>query len=252
MNSTSCSARFVRIAARSPGFSSTGPAVDRMGTCSSWAITWASVVLPRPGGRRSARDPVPRHAGARRDGHREVLADAVLADVFIQGARAQATSYCASSSTRTPLLSRGPWRVPAYLASVFSAVPKDGLERGRATQARKGALEGLLRGDPLVAEVDQRGQKVGAGILVGGEAGTRRRWPRRRPATCPSTPAHALGGLLADPGNAGEAGDVVGANGPHEVHRLDARERCERKPRPDALTPISRSNSCCSSEVANP
>ena len=50
MNSTSRSWRFVRMPARSPGFSITGPAVDRIGTSSSFAITHASVVLPSPGG----------------------------------------------------------------------------------------------------------------------------------------------------------------------------------------------------------
>ena len=50
MNSTSRACRFESIAARSPGFSITGPAVGRIGTPSSFAMTAASVVLPSPGG----------------------------------------------------------------------------------------------------------------------------------------------------------------------------------------------------------
>ena len=42
--------RSIRMAARSPGFSSTGPDVARTATPSSLPITYASVVLPRPGG----------------------------------------------------------------------------------------------------------------------------------------------------------------------------------------------------------
>src|SRR5882672_1146631 len=49
-NSTSRGWRLVRIAARSPGRSSTGPAVWRRLTPSSAAMITASVVLPRPGG----------------------------------------------------------------------------------------------------------------------------------------------------------------------------------------------------------
>ena len=49
MKSTSRSWRFVRIAARSPARSSTGPEVTLKPTPSSEATMWASVVLPRPG-----------------------------------------------------------------------------------------------------------------------------------------------------------------------------------------------------------
>src|SRR5438045_1711276 len=50
MKRTSRSPRFVRIAARSPGRSSTGPDVARTGAPSSLAITYARVVFPSPGG----------------------------------------------------------------------------------------------------------------------------------------------------------------------------------------------------------
>src|ERR1700743_1164489 len=50
MNSTSLRSRPVRMAARSLGFSSTGPEVWRRLTPSSAAMMWLSVVLPRPGG----------------------------------------------------------------------------------------------------------------------------------------------------------------------------------------------------------
>ena len=50
MKSTSRGSRLVRIAARSPGFASTGPEVIRNPTPNSRAMICASVVLPRPGG----------------------------------------------------------------------------------------------------------------------------------------------------------------------------------------------------------
>ena len=50
MNSTSLAWSVVSMPARSPGFSITGPAVARTVTPISAPITWASVVLPRPGG----------------------------------------------------------------------------------------------------------------------------------------------------------------------------------------------------------
>src|SRR5439155_900669 len=51
MKRTSFSARFVKIPARSPFRSSAGPEVTWICEPSSWAITCASEVLPRPGGR---------------------------------------------------------------------------------------------------------------------------------------------------------------------------------------------------------
>src|SRR5512140_1871473 len=50
MKSTSFFSRLVRSAARSLGFSSTGPDVWRRFTPSSWAMMCDSVVLPSPGG----------------------------------------------------------------------------------------------------------------------------------------------------------------------------------------------------------
>ena len=50
MNSTSPLSRFVRMAAKSPAFSMTGPEVWRMFTPISLAMMFASVVLPKPGG----------------------------------------------------------------------------------------------------------------------------------------------------------------------------------------------------------
>src|SRR6185503_4001364 len=55
MKRTSFGSRLVRIAARSPARSSTGPDVWRRFTPISRAMMWASVVLPSPGGpKRSA------------------------------------------------------------------------------------------------------------------------------------------------------------------------------------------------------
>src|SRR5688500_101279 len=54
MNSTSLGSRFVRMAARSPARSSTGPDVCRRLTPISRAMMCASVVLPSPGGPKSS------------------------------------------------------------------------------------------------------------------------------------------------------------------------------------------------------
>src|SRR5687768_667248 len=54
MNRTSFGSRLVRMAARSPGRSSTGPEVWRRLTPISRAMMCASVVLPRPGGPNSS------------------------------------------------------------------------------------------------------------------------------------------------------------------------------------------------------
>src|SRR4051812_20424456 len=54
MKSTSFFSRLVSSAARSLGFSSTGPDVWRRFTPSSWAMMCDSVVLPRPGGPNSS------------------------------------------------------------------------------------------------------------------------------------------------------------------------------------------------------
>jgi hypothetical protein len=50
MNSTSPAPRLVRIAARSPERSITGPLVVRMPVPSSAATMFANVVFPKPGG----------------------------------------------------------------------------------------------------------------------------------------------------------------------------------------------------------
>ena len=54
MKSTSLRSRLVSSAAKSLGFSSTGPLVWRRFTPSSAAMMWLSVVLPKPGGPNSS------------------------------------------------------------------------------------------------------------------------------------------------------------------------------------------------------
>src|SRR5512143_3750812 len=88
MNSTSLRSRLVRIAARSFGFSSTGPEVWRRLTPSSVAMMWLSVVLPSPGGPNSstwssASPP------CRADEDLQLLAGLGLADIVAQVARTQ-------------------------------------------------------------------------------------------------------------------------------------------------------------------
>src|SRR3954449_10600038 len=107
MNSTSPGSRLVRMAARSPARSSTGPAVVRRGAPISAAMMLASVVLPRPGGPKrrtwSSGSPAPRggraeeEAGVERraalaggaDEHPQVVDDLLLADVLVEPMRAQ-------------------------------------------------------------------------------------------------------------------------------------------------------------------
>jgi len=94
MNSTSWRCRVVRIAARSPGRSITGPDDAFIDTPSSLAITCASVVLPslaesgRAGDEHVIERLVP--LSRRGDGHLEVLAHAILADVRIERPGTQA------------------------------------------------------------------------------------------------------------------------------------------------------------------
>ena len=90
MKSTSRSCRFVSIAARSPGFSITGPAVARTGTPSSLPMTLRERRLAEPW--RSVQQHVVERFAAltrRGDRHLQVLAHAILADVVVQRARAQ-------------------------------------------------------------------------------------------------------------------------------------------------------------------
>ena len=71
-------------------------------------MTYASVVLPRPG-RTVQQDVIERLAALARgrDRHVEVLFDPSLPDVVGQRARAQARLYWASSSRREELIRRG-------------------------------------------------------------------------------------------------------------------------------------------------
>ena len=90
MNSTAPGSRLVRIAARSPARSITGPAVTRSGAPISRAITCASAVLPRPG--RAVEERVVERLAAlarRLHEHAQVLLQRVLADELVERARAQ-------------------------------------------------------------------------------------------------------------------------------------------------------------------
>ena len=76
---------------RSPGFSIAGPEVARTRTPISFAITYASVVLPRPG-RAMEQHVIERLAALLGGGDRDmqIFADAILPDVLVEHPRAQA------------------------------------------------------------------------------------------------------------------------------------------------------------------
>ena len=90
MNSTSRSARLVRMPARSPGFSSTGPEVDRIARAELVGDDIGQRRLAQPG-RAVEQHVIERFAALlrRRNRHLQVLAHAVLPDVVVEHARAQ-------------------------------------------------------------------------------------------------------------------------------------------------------------------
>ena len=90
MKSTSRACRLVSIAARSPGFSITGPAVGRIATPSSLAMTRGERRLAEPG-RPVEQHVIERLAALLRRGdrHLQVLAHAILADVLVERPRPQ-------------------------------------------------------------------------------------------------------------------------------------------------------------------
>ena len=88
---------------------------------------------------------------------------------------------------------------------------------------------------PLVAEVDQRRQQIAAQIVAGrglvGLSGGRRRGQRQ--AVLQLQP-DALGGLLADAGNARQARDVLRADRADQIAGIDSRQHRQRELRADA------------------
>src|SRR5262249_45669209 len=91
MNSTSRASRLVSSAARSPALAITGPEVARKFTPSSRATIWASVGLPRPGGRTDEQHWGERLAagGGGLDEDAEIGARLALADELVEPLRAQ-------------------------------------------------------------------------------------------------------------------------------------------------------------------
>ena len=95
--------------------------------------------------------------------HLQVLADAVLSDVFVERARPQPASYCASSSARTAVMTRvGQSRlVRSFISPDFprSACFKCSLEArvGRRLERR---LHRFLGKRPMIAQVHQRREQI--------------------------------------------------------------------------------------------
>ena len=176
MNSTSRGLRFVRIAARSPGFSSTGPDVARTATPSSLPMTYASVVLPRPG-RAVEQHVIERLAALARRGDRDlqVLAHALLADVVRRASAAAGPPRTARRRRHGDALHEpgiGHTSISSLRASRAAAV------RTRADARRvQHLVHGLLDRRALVAEIRRA------------PTADRRARRRRRPARPASHPA---------------------------------------------------------------
>ncbi|MFN8461892.1 MAG: hypothetical protein U0X93_09010 [Anaerolineales bacterium] len=80
MKITSPARRLVRMAARSPAHSMAGPAVTLTLTPISLPNTCASVVLPKPGGRKIKHDPTPRAMFRRVNEDRKIFFHLILTD----------------------------------------------------------------------------------------------------------------------------------------------------------------------------
>ena len=191
MNSTSFASRLVRIAARSPGRSSTGPEVWRRLTPISRAMMCASVVLPRPGGPNSKRVVERFLALARgRNEDFELAADLFLADVFVQVLRPQ------RALDRLLVGRGGRGRDDALLAEIV------GLDAHRLLLSFGQRLERVLdavghgaagrhvldRRQRFLVRIPQRQQRI-EDIRLGVVAARRRPARRGRRPACPSVRA---------------------------------------------------------------
>src|SRR5262245_36886938 len=227
MKSTSRARRFVRMAARSPGFSRTGPAVDFTGTRSSLAITIASVVLPRPGGPYSSTwsSASPRCVAAATATDR--FSRTRSCPMYSSSVRGRSpASYCASSSTREAVTRRSSDMFldpgtsspdPLCTRERLQHGPQQLLERFLG-HVRERSIERFLDGRALIPEVDQRRQQVAPPIVFRG---------RRRPALCfrqlrqavLQLEPDAFRRLLADARNLRQACDVLSTDRANQLRR---------------------------------
>src|SRR5579859_2475222 len=213
-NSTSRGSRLVSNAARSPGRSSTGPEVWRRFTPNSWAMMWASVVLPRPGG--------PKISTWSRASARFLAA---VMKMSICSRTAGWPTYSARVRGRmarsTASSSALPWLVTRRSSVAMAASPRAQRALQRAAYeffaGEAGLLDGLqhvARFLGLVAQGHERAQRLVP--RMGHDAGQ-----GRGRAGIVQTVAHLhhqpLGGLLAYARQPGERGCVVLAHAAHET-----------------------------------
>jgi hypothetical protein len=259
MKSTPCSGISVSIPARSPGFSMTGPAVGLHRN--------AHLVADDVGERGLAetRGPIQQHVVERlaplprgRDGDMQVVANAILADVFVENRGRSPASNCASSSTRTDattlrLASARSGSTRSVIASVPAAPPSAHARMSDWTWSA------ALRRWPFQPEADDsRGseapREVAAHTICAvGRRGVGRRaaWQLREPI--PKLEDDPFRRLLA---NARESRSAARRR-PRCTLVISSRgsipgQHGDRQLGPMPLMPISFSKSCRSSSVRNP
>ena len=174
-------------------------------------------------------------AGARGlDGDAQVGDHLRLADVLVEAARAQRDLEAEVVVDRAAGDEAVVHGGLVYRPERTRRVRRSRSSKRPSPSSLQGAVDAALGLGPRVAEVHEGGDEV---VLRGG--GRRR---RRRGSLGGGEALHlvlqledeALGGLLADPGDAGEAGDVARAQGGDEVRGLDAGEDGEGELGPDA------------------
>ena len=231
MNSTSCACRLVSIAGQVAGLLD-----DRAG---GGAHRHAHLVGDDVGQRRLAEAgrAVEQHvierlapAAGRGNRHLQVVADAVLADVLVERARAQAGVVLRVVVGGAPVMTRSVMArsLPA-LASAPAAPPSAPVRTSLAARRQRG-----LERPSRPAADDSRGS---AAPRAGRRAADRS--PTRAavasPAPTPSCASavlqlehDALGGLLADAGDAGEPRHVAALHAGDEIAGLHAGQHAQR------------------------
>src|SRR5260221_12305083 len=223
MKSTSLGSRLVRIAARSPARSSTGPEVERRLTPISRAMMWASVVLPSPGGPKrstwSSASLRVRAADTKISSCSRIFAwPTYSARSLGRRARSSAISWGEAGATEIRR-SASIIAFPSWLRQELQRLANRIGER----KIRSQLLHRALRLALIVAKAEERIDDVAArGRSVGARAAHREGQPVAQ------LQHEALGGLLADAGNLGEARRILRGHRRREVVHRKSGEHRER------------------------
>src|SRR5574341_99743 len=227
MNSTSFGSRLVRIAARSPGRSSTGPEVWRRFTPISRAMMWASVVLPRPGGpnrRTWSSASLRRRAASMKT---ESCPRIFSCPTYSSSSFGRSVRSSASSCTEAGAVEiRRSVSIMSLLRKKLQGLPY-ALGNGDAGGQ-------LLESPPRLAFIiAKRKQRIGdvARLPV---ALCRRRRRRHRVELVTQFQQQALGGLSADAGYLRQPAAVLGTDGLAQVRDGEPGQDGERCARPDS------------------